>query len=178
MIQKIIFIIFKKKLLLSFGNNALNDIELNKKNYIKEKNNKPERSTCFSSLNSKTNNKQKGINSCKQLFHIRKSYFEDNIIKTINKNNKKNSYKNKKSSNSDSNDKVDNFNNYIHSERCISTPYLFWFLDEYEQKNQREKEIKSGKINIIKIDNVFNKQKKNKISFQKDIKNVKINKSN
>ena len=170
----------QKKLLLSFGINAINDIEINNKNYIKEKNNKPERSTCFASLNSKTNNKQKGINSCKLLIHIRKSYFEDNIIKIINKSKKNNNYINnnlrKKSSNSDSNDKTDNFSNYIHSERCIS-PYLYRFFEEYDVKKDRENAIKSGKINIIKINNVFNKQKGNKIFLQKDIKNIKNNKS-
>ena len=159
----------QKKLLLSFGNNALNDIELNNKNDIKEKINKQERSTCFASLNSKSNNKQKGINSCKQLFHIRKSYFEDNIIKIINNNKKIINYIRKKSSNSDSNDKIDNFSNYFHSERCNS-PYLYRFLDEYDVKKDKENTIKSGKINIVKINNVFNRQKQNKIFYNKILK--------
>ena len=136
----------QKNLLLSFGNNALNDNDFVKKNNIKEKNYKNERSTCYASLISKLNKPNEGFKSCKQLFHIKKNNVEDKYIKIINDNNKiKN---NDKKKNLDKN----SFKNLFLSERRKS-PFLFKYLDKLDV--EKENVIKRRKTNIIKIDKVF-----------------------
>lgn len=160
---------------LSFGNHNLNENEFNKKNDIKEKIFKNERSTIYTSFNSKINIKpQKGNNSCKQLLHIRKSNFEADVNKIIHKYNKINKDK-IKNINFDINDKNNNF--CFYSERNRS-PYLYRYINEYDFDVKRENEIKKVETNIIKVDKIFNSKKNKNILLQENIKNVIINGAN
>ena len=159
-------------IILSFGNQKLNENELYRRNEIKDKNIKCERSTCPASINSKINIMPKNENkSDKQLLHIRKSNFEANVNKIIDRYNKIN--KNKiKNINWNINDKIDkNF----YSERTRS-PFLYKYLDEFDVK--KENEIKLKKTNIIKIDKIFNNKKNNNLLLEEKIKNVIIKEAN
>ena len=161
--------------ILSFGNQKLNEIELNRRNEIKDKNVKFERSTCFASFNSKINSKPQNENkSCKQLLHIRKSNFEADVNKIIDRYNKNN--KNKiKNINWNLNDKIDN---NFYSERG-RIPFLYKYLDEFDVK--KENEIKLRKTNIIRLDKIFNNKKDkkdNNLLLEEKIKNIVINEAN
>ena len=146
----------KKFLLLSFGNNTKN--EPNKKMDVnaKDKNNKNDISTCFSSFNNPKCNKQsanggmmdiifENHKSCKHILHLKKNNYEDDVIYN------------------------DNYCNNFQSERTKS-PFLYKYINDYE--NPKVHEISNKKSNIIKIDKNFINIKA--ISLDKNIKNVLI----
>jgi hypothetical protein len=146
----------KKLLLLSFGNNTTN--EPNKKMDVnsKDKNNKNDISTCFSSFNNPMYNKVsvnggmmdiifENHKSCRQILHLKKNNYEDDVI-----------YK-------------DNYCYDFQSERTKS-PFLYKYINDYE--NPKGNEIGNKKPNIIKIDKIFKNKKI--ISLDKNIKDVVI----
>ena len=142
----------QKKFLLSFGNNTLNDIDINKKNDIKEKNSKNDISTCFASVIAPMSNKPQGMmdiiverhKSYNQALHFRKSKFDVNA----------NIYN-------------DNYDYDFHSERSKNA-YLYKYINDYE--NPKEDEIKNKKTNIIKIEKLFhNKKNDDVILAHKDV---------
>ena len=146
----------QKKFLLSFGNNSLNEID--KKMDSKDKNNKNDRSTCFSSLKSpiynkiNLNNGMKDIflekhKSCKKILHFRKNNYENDSIEINN--------------NTIHNDNDNDIYSYdFHSERC-KDPFLYKYINDSENPKENKTKIKTS--NIIKIDKIFkNKEKINK----------------
>ena len=165
----------QKKFLLSFGNNNLNEIDINKKNDI-IKRNKNDMSTCLGSLNSSVNIKQFGrvlekYKSSKQIIHFRKSNYENTANNSINNENNKNM--NMNLDKNDINDNNDILSSYFHSERN-KTSYLYKYIDGFEAQPIKF-EIKNKNTNIIKVDKIFKKNKYNN-NIDEKIKNIIISK--
>ena len=171
-----------QRLLLSFKNNIINDININlKKNFIKEKNyNNEISSTCFTSLNSPINKMRDAMgivsqvhNSCSPFFSVRQKNFEENkynVIKGKKYEKKKRTNNMKKSSSEYKKGLGKNNENIV----------LYKYIKEMESKNKTDVKTKTRKKknNIIKIEKLFIKKNNNKIDSKKNIQNIVINNKN